>query len=65
MAFQQFGGDQKKDFPPRQMYQGDWTCADCGAKITELPFMPDTSDPKRPLRCLDCHRKWKSTQFRR
>lgn len=36
------------------MFQGDWECSECGAKITELPFEPDGS---RPIRCQDCHRK--------
>jgi len=38
----------------RKMYQGDWTCSECGAKITELPFEPDG---ERPLFCRDCHRQ--------
>ncbi len=38
----------------RQMFQGDWECSDCGAKITELPFEPDGS---RPIYCRDCHQK--------
>ncbi len=40
-------------FGARKMYQGNWTCAKCGASITELPFEPDNS---RPLYCRDCHR---------
>lgn len=37
----------------RQMFKGNWTCADCGGAITELPFEPrDTST----LSCRDCHR---------
>ena len=40
----------------RQMFQGNWTCSDCGGSITELPFQPD---PERlgGLVCRDCHRK--------
>jgi len=60
MAFQKFEGE-RKDFPPRQMYQGDWACADCGTKITELPFQPS---PDRPIYCRECHQKKKS-QFKR
>ena len=60
MAFKQF--DQpKRDFPPRKMFQGDWTRADCGAKITELPFQPS---PDRPIYCRECHQK-KRSKFRR
>ncbi|MBI2628199.1 MAG: hypothetical protein HYW71_02070 [Candidatus Niyogibacteria bacterium] len=40
----------------RKMYQGDWACAKCGAKITELPFDPDPSRLDQ-LQCRDCHRK--------
>jgi CxxC-x17-CxxC domain-containing protein len=38
----------------RQMVQGNWTCSQCGAAITELPFEPDGD---RPLFCRDCHRQ--------
>lgn len=38
----------------RKMYKGDWTCAGCGVKITEMPFEPD---PERPIYCRDCWRK--------
>ncbi len=38
----------------RQMFQGNWSCSECGAEITELPFEPDG---ERPLFCRDCHRK--------
>jgi CxxC-x17-CxxC domain-containing protein len=60
MAFKKFDRPEG-DFAPRQMYQGDWTCADCGAKITELPFQPT---PGRPVYCKECHAKRRS-QFRR
>ncbi|MDP2926564.1 MAG: hypothetical protein Q8N65_00250 [bacterium] len=36
------------------MYQGDWTCSECGAKITELPFQPSAD---RPVYCRECHSK--------
>ncbi len=46
------GGDfQRRE---RQMFQGDWECADCGKKITELPFKPSGD---RPVLCVDC---WKA-----
>ncbi|MDP2930195.1 MAG: DNA-directed RNA polymerase [bacterium] len=38
----------------RKMYEGDWTCSDCGAKITSLPFQPA---PDRPILCRECHAK--------
>lgn len=46
---------------PRQMVEGDWTCAECGTKITELPFEPDGD---RPILCKDCWSK-KRSQGRR
>ncbi len=46
--------DQKGGFGDRKMYQGQWTCSECGAEITELPFQPDGD---RPIFCRDCHRK--------
>jgi CxxC-x17-CxxC domain-containing protein len=60
MAFKKFER-QDKDFPPRQMFKGNWKCADCGAEITELPFQPDSD---RPIYCRDCHQK-RRTEFRR
>lgn len=38
----------------RQMVKGNWTCSQCGAEITELPFEPDGT---RPIFCRDCHRQ--------
>ena len=43
----------------RQMYQGNWTCADCGTAITQLPFEPNP-DKTGNLRCLDCFKKSRS-----
>lgn len=54
--------NQGNDFGQRQMYQGNWTCAGCGAEITELPFEPDGD---RPLYCRDCHRKRRQDKPRR
>ena len=59
MAFKKF--EPRKEFPPRQMFKGDWKCAECGTPITELPFQPD---PDRPIYCRECHAK-RRTQFRR
>ncbi|MDD2548428.1 MAG: hypothetical protein PHO04_03070 [Candidatus Pacebacteria bacterium] len=36
------------------MFKGNWTCSNCGAEITELPFEPIQD---RPLLCRDCHRQ--------
>ena len=47
---------------PRPMHQGNWTCAGCGAEITELPFEPDGD---RPIYCRDCHRAQKGDRPRR
>ncbi|MEA3464115.1 MAG: CxxC-x17-CxxC domain-containing protein [Patescibacteria group bacterium] len=44
------------------MFQGNWTCAKCGAAITELPFEPDG---ERPLYCRDCHRQMRQNRPRR
>lgn len=60
MAFKKFERENK-DLPPRQMFKGEWSCAECGTKITELPFQPDS---ERPVYCRDCHQKRRS-QFRR
>ncbi|PIT92146.1 MAG: hypothetical protein COU08_04010 [Candidatus Harrisonbacteria bacterium CG10_big_fil_rev_8_21_14_0_10_42_17] len=49
----QGGGDRGFE---RKMFQGDWSCAKCGAKITELPFDPDPSRLDQ-LQCRDCHRQ--------
>ncbi len=46
----------------RQMFHGKWTCSQCGAEITELPFEPDG---ERPLFCRDCHRQRKQDRPRR
>lgn len=52
-----FGGGG--DRPQRQMVQGDWTCGDCGNKITELPFEPSGD---RPILCRDCHSKQRQSR---
>lgn len=44
------------------MFNGDWTCADCGKDIKELPFEPrDTGS----LKCFDCHKKNRPQRFER
>lgn len=45
---------KRNDQPPREMIQGEWECADCKEKITELPFKPS---PDRPIYCRECWRK--------
>jgi CxxC-x17-CxxC domain-containing protein len=39
----------------RQMYQGNWTCSQCGGAITELPFEP-REDGVSTLKCRECYR---------
>ena len=46
MAFHEDRGERKT-------FSGNWTCADCGAAITELPFEPRSTDG---LQCRDCHK---------
>ncbi|RMD59454.1 hypothetical protein D6821_01185 [Candidatus Parcubacteria bacterium] len=46
--------DNQTNFGGRQMFKGDWSCSQCGAAITELPFQPDGD---RPLFCRDCYRQ--------
>jgi len=60
MVFKKFDRPQR-DFAPRQMIQGDWTCSECGTKINELPFEPAAD---RPIYCRDCWSK-KRSAFRR
>ena len=50
------------DFPPRQMFQGNWKCAECGAEITELPFKPAED---RPIYCRECHKNKRPKRFDR
>lgn len=38
---------------PRQMFPVDVDCADCGTKITELPFQPNGD---KPVYCRECLR---------
>jgi len=46
----------------RQMFKGNWSCSECGAAITELPFEPSGD---RPLFCRDCHRQKNQDRPRR
>ncbi len=46
--------DQNQGGFQRQMYKGNWTCAKCGAPITELPFEPDANRLDKLL-CRNCH----------
>jgi len=32
--------NDQNHFDERKMYQGNWTCSECGAEIKELPFEP-------------------------
>ena len=35
----------------RKMFEGDWACAGCGNKISQLPFEPRNTEN---LKCIDC-----------
>lgn len=39
---------------PRQMYQVDLKCAECGTHISQLPFEPRGD---RPVFCFDCNKQ--------
>ena len=54
--------NRSRDFAPRQMIQGDWTCSECGTKITELPFEPAAD---RPIYCKECWAKKRADRPRR
>ena len=58
--FNNFRDRQGGNFGPRKMYQGDWECADCKKKITELPFEPSGD---RPVYCRECHSKRRPQRF--
>ena len=47
------GGGGSYNRPPRQMYDVDVKCAECGTQITQLPFQPSGD---RPIYCFDCNR---------
>jgi CxxC-x17-CxxC domain-containing protein len=51
------GGGSAAPQGERKMYQGNWTCKNCGNAITSLPFEPrDTAN----LVCIDCYKKSKA-----
>tara|TARA_B100000508_G_scaffold88461_1_gene68856 strand:- start:253 stop:651 length:399 start_codon:yes stop_codon:yes gene_type:complete len=41
----------------RKTFEGDWSCANCGGSITQLPFNPRSSEN---LKCLDCFKNSKA-----
>lgn len=47
------GGNDNRGFnrAPRQMYQVNEKCSECGTSITQLPFQPTGG---KPLYCFDC-----------
>lgn len=47
------GGGGGMNRGPRQMYQVDLQCAQCGTAITQLPFQPSGD---RPVYCFDCNK---------
>lgn len=50
----------RSDRGDRPMVQGNWSCADCGKEITQLPFEPRDD---RPVRCSDCHRNSRPARY--
>src|SRR3989339_384424 len=42
---------QSNNRGPRQMFEVNEKCAECGATITQLPFQPSGD---KPLYCFDC-----------
>ncbi len=46
--------NNRGNFGPMKMVEGNWKCAECGAEITQLPFEPA---PDRPIYCRDCWAK--------
>jgi len=51
MAFRKFKAQRRF---PRRMFEGNWTCSDCGKEITQLPFEPSSD---RPVYCRECWAK--------
>jgi CxxC-x17-CxxC domain-containing protein len=51
--------DNQDQSSPRQMFDGDWQCSGCDAKITQLPFQPNDD---QSLLCLDCYRNKKQSE---
>ena len=45
------GGFSRGPRAPRQMFDVDLTCAQCGAAIKQLPFQPSGD---KPVYCKDC-----------
>lgn len=55
-AFRQSRTDDRGPRAPRQMFQVNLTCGDCGTQITELPFQPNGDKPVYCKNCLAAHR---------
>ena len=51
------GGFSSGPRAPRQMFQVNLTCADCGTAITELPFEPRGDKPVYCSNCVRNHRR--------
>lgn len=58
MAFKK---DSDRGDSDREMIQGNWTCSECGTKITEMPFEPSAD---RPIFCRDCWSKKRESRPR-
>ena len=52
-----FGGGAPRG--PKQMYDVDVNCSDCGKHIDKLPFMPSGD---KPVLCSDCLRAKRAQQ---
>jgi len=48
-------GSDDRSRSPRPMVEGNWTCSECGAAITQLPFQPREGSTDS-LKCRDCYR---------
>lgn len=55
------GGNSRfnSDRGPRQMFNVNEECAECGKAITQLPFEPTGG---RPLYCFDCNKNRRGTR---
>lgn len=49
------GGFGNRGGMVKKMYDVDLNCADCGAHITQLPFLPKP-DSDKPIYCMECNR---------
>jgi len=62
IVFRKFDDKRGGGFASRPMIKGDWTCSECGTKITELPFEPAQD---RPIYCRECWMNKRRDRFSR